>query len=144
MIVDIFLTGDHEGARTRSVLIVLFEGVQSLDVTGPLEVFSGAGHGYGVRTAAVGGRPIQTAGPYEVLANVPQAEVTFVSEQVGPIASEPGLDMALALTGHIAGEVAAQAIQLAIEYDPQPPYDTGSPDKAKPETVTQVRELLRR
>jgi transcriptional regulator GlxA family with amidase domain len=41
-----------------------------------------------------------------------------------------GIDMALTLTGLIAGETTAQAIQLAIEYDPAPPFNAGSPDKA--------------
>ncbi|MGW1200414.1 GlxA family transcriptional regulator [Streptomyces sp. NPDC002536] len=50
----------------RTVLIVLYEGVQSLDVTGPLEVFNGAGsrgggHGaYEVRTATADGEPVRT------------------------------------------------------------------------------------
>ncbi|MFF4342852.1 GlxA family transcriptional regulator [Kitasatospora sp. NPDC001540] len=43
---------------SRSVLIVLFDGVQSLDVTGPLEVFHGAG--YRVTTASPGGRPVRS------------------------------------------------------------------------------------
>jgi putative intracellular protease/amidase len=41
-----------------------------------------------------------------------------------------GIDMALRLAAHIAGDEAAQAIQLGIEYDPQPPFDTGSVHKA--------------
>lgn len=41
-----------------------------------------------------------------------------------------GIDMALRLAGLIAGPVVAQAIQLAIEYDPQPPFDAGSYTKA--------------
>jgi transcriptional regulator GlxA family with amidase domain len=41
-----------------------------------------------------------------------------------------GIDMALWLAGQIAGDDVAQAIQLGIEYDPQPPYDSGSPEKA--------------
>ncbi|MDQ6819174.1 MAG: DJ-1/PfpI family protein [Actinomycetota bacterium] len=45
-----------------------------------------------------------------------------------------GIDMALALAARIAGEDTAKAIQLAIEYDPQPPFDCGSPDKA-PESI---------
>jgi transcriptional regulator GlxA family with amidase domain len=40
-----------------------------------------------------------------------------------------GIDFALALCAKIAGPDAAQAIQLAIEYDPQPPFDAGSPTK---------------
>ena len=41
-----------------------------------------------------------------------------------------GIDLALTLAAEIAGEDTAKAIQLAIEYDPQPPFDTGSPAKA--------------
>ncbi|MFH8382931.1 DJ-1/PfpI family protein [Kitasatospora sp. NPDC018058] len=36
-----------------------------------------------------------------------------------------GIDLALTLTGRIAGDATAQAIQLLIEYDPQPPYSAG-------------------
>jgi hypothetical protein len=36
----------------------------------------------------------------------------------------------------------AQAIQLAIEYDPQPPFDSGSPEKAPPEVVELVRSVV--
>jgi putative intracellular protease/amidase len=41
-----------------------------------------------------------------------------------------GIDMALTLAAHIAGDEYAQGIQLGIEYDPQPPFDAGSLDKA--------------
>ncbi|TDD24580.1 DJ-1/PfpI family protein [Nonomuraea diastatica] len=41
-----------------------------------------------------------------------------------------GIDMALTLAAHIADQTTAEAIQLAIEYDPQPPFDAGSPAKA--------------
>jgi transcriptional regulator GlxA family with amidase domain len=41
-----------------------------------------------------------------------------------------GLDMALALAGKLAGEAVAQTIQLGLEYDPQPPYQAGSPGTA--------------
>ncbi len=51
-----------------------------------------------------------------------------------------GIDMALRLAALEAGEGVAQAIQLVIEYDPQPPFDSGSPQKAPAE----VLELLRR
>jgi transcriptional regulator GlxA family with amidase domain len=49
-----------------------------------------------------------------------------------------GLDMALALAARDVGEEFAQAIQLGIEYDPAPPFDAGSPDKAPPEIVEAV------
>jgi transcriptional regulator GlxA family with amidase domain len=41
-----------------------------------------------------------------------------------------GIDMALHLVGQEVGPEVAQAVQLAIEYDPQPPFDAGSPAKA--------------
>ena len=41
-----------------------------------------------------------------------------------------GIDMALILTNLIAGETTTKAIQLALEYDPAPPFNCGSPDKA--------------
>lgn len=50
-----------------------------------------------------------------------------------------GIDMALTLAARIAGEDVAKAIQLGIEYDPQPPFRSGSPATAAPELV----ELLR-
>jgi putative intracellular protease/amidase len=52
-----------------------------------------------------------------------------------------GLDMALFLTAKIAGEEFAKTIQLLIEYDPQPPFDAGSPSKAPAEIVDRLREL---
>ncbi len=45
-----------------------------------------------------------------------------------------GIDMGLTLAARIAGDEFAQGIQLGIEYDPQPPFDSGSPAKA-PEAV---------
>jgi putative intracellular protease/amidase len=55
-----------------------------------------------------------------------------------------GIDMGLALAAQIAGEDLAKAIQLAIEYDPQPPFDAGSPEKAGPEIVALTGMLKER
>ena len=52
-----------------------------------------------------------------------------------------GIDMALRLAELIAGPQVAQAIQLGIEYDPAPPHDTGSREKAPPELVALVASL---
>jgi putative intracellular protease/amidase len=52
-----------------------------------------------------------------------------------------GIDMGLALAAKIAGPQIAKAIQLGIEYDPQPPFDAGSVDKAPKEVVELVRGL---
>jgi len=54
-----------------------------------------------------------------------------------------GIDMALTLAAEIAGEQVAQAIQLGIEYDPNPPFDAGSPQKAPEELVDLIRGLAR-
>jgi putative intracellular protease/amidase len=54
-----------------------------------------------------------------------------------------GIDMALALAERIAGPELAQAIQLGIEYDPQPPFDAGSPVKAPAAIVEGVRAYAR-
>jgi putative intracellular protease/amidase len=54
-----------------------------------------------------------------------------------------GIDMALALAARVAGEQVAQTIQLGIEYDPQPPLDAGSPQKAPAEIVQAMRARSR-
>jgi putative intracellular protease/amidase len=50
-----------------------------------------------------------------------------------------GIDMALELAGRIAGRDTAEAIQLMMEYDPQPPYSAGSPLTAPADLVTRLR-----
>ncbi len=50
-----------------------------------------------------------------------------------------GIDMALRLAAKIAGDAIAKSIQLAIEYDPQPPFNAGSPEKAEKQIVEQLR-----
>ena len=54
-----------------------------------------------------------------------------------------GIDMGLDLAARLAGEPVARAIQLGLEYDPQPPWDAGSPAKAQPETVALLRAASR-
>lgn len=54
-----------------------------------------------------------------------------------------GIDMALVLAARIAGEDMAQAIQLGIEYDPEPPFSSGAPHKAPPHVLALVRERMR-
>lgn len=51
-----------------------------------------------------------------------------------------GIDMALRLTELLADETAAKAMQLMIEYDPQPPFDSGSLAKSDDATITRVAE----
>lgn len=64
--------------------------------------------------------------------------VTFTPERVVPEGDNiitaagvsSGIDMALTAVGRLFGEDVAKAVQLGIEYDPKPPFDAGSPDKA--------------
>ncbi|HTD57477.1 MAG TPA: DJ-1/PfpI family protein [Solirubrobacteraceae bacterium] len=69
--------------------------------------------------------------------------VVFDGKYVTSAGVTAGLDMALSLAGKIAGEQVAQAIQLGLEYDPQPPFDAGSPEKAPTEIVEAVRAYSR-
>jgi hypothetical protein len=54
-----------------------------------------------------------------------------------------GIDMALRLTELLVDRVAAQAAQLMIEYDPQPPFDSGSLAKADEATKARAQEYVR-
>ncbi|WP_329402574.1 GlxA family transcriptional regulator [Streptomyces melanogenes] len=87
----------------RTVLIVLFEDVQSLDVTGPMEVFTGAGHfaravgdEYRVRTASLDGGPVRTSSrltlvPDSSLAEAPAPHTLLVPGGNGTRAPDPAL-----------------------------------------------------
>lgn len=65
--------------------------------------------------------------------------VVFDGKYVTAAGVSSGIDMGLALLGRIAGDRTAQAVQLLTEYDPQPPYDAGSPDKAPADLVEEWR-----
>lgn len=69
-----------------------------------------------------------------------QERVIFEGRIVTAAGVSSGIDMALALAGRISGDLYARAIQLLIEYDPQPPYESGSTAKAGPELTELVRE----
>lgn len=53
-----------------------------------------------------------------------------------------GIDFALTLVGEMCGPEVAQAIQLTIEYAPEPPFQAGSPDTAPPGVIGAAREKL--
>jgi transcriptional regulator GlxA family with amidase domain len=69
--------------------------------------------------------------------------VVFDGKYVTAAGVSAGIDMGLTLAGRIAGDEVAQAIQLGIEYDPQPPYDAGSPAKAPVDIVAAQRRRSR-
>jgi putative intracellular protease/amidase len=76
-------------------------------------------------------------------AEVVPERVVFDGKHATSAGVTAGLDMALTLAAKIAGEQVAQAIQLGLEYDPQPPFDAGSPEKAPAEVVEAVRAYSR-
>jgi transcriptional regulator GlxA family with amidase domain len=53
-----------------------------------------------------------------------------------------GIDMALSLTERVHGREIAEALQLIIEYDPEPPFDSGSPAKADVRTQRLARRIM--
>jgi transcriptional regulator GlxA family with amidase domain len=53
-----------------------------------------------------------------------------------------GIDMGLTLAGLLWGEEVARVVQLLLEYDPQPPFDSGSPERATPETLAAAASML--
>ncbi|WP_030023826.1 DJ-1/PfpI family protein [Streptomyces monomycini] len=69
--------------------------------------------------------------------------VVFDGKYVTAAGVSSGIDMGLALAGRIAGDTRAQAIQLGIEYDPRPPYDAGSPEKAPAGVTAAMRARSR-
>jgi putative intracellular protease/amidase len=74
---------------------------------------------------------------------VVRERVVFDGKLVTSAGVSAGIDMALELVQRIAGDELAQAIQLGIEYDPQPPFDAGSPEKAPAAIVEAVRAYSR-
>ncbi|HTC59521.1 MAG TPA: DJ-1/PfpI family protein [Solirubrobacteraceae bacterium] len=74
---------------------------------------------------------------------VEEERVVFDDKIVTSAGVTAGIDMALQLAARIGGDQLAQAIQLGLEYDPQPPFDAGSPHKAPAEVVEAVRAYSR-
>ncbi len=70
--------------------------------------------------------------------------VVFDGKLVTAAGVSAGIDMALTLAARVAGETVARAIQLGIEYDPQPPFDAGSPERAPARVVELVRSMSAR
>jgi cyclohexyl-isocyanide hydratase len=74
---------------------------------------------------------------------VVEGHYVFDGKYVSAAGASGGIDMALAVAGELAGEAKAQAIQLAIEYDPEPPFTAGSPRTA-PAAIVNSLEAERR
>ncbi|MFI0235662.1 DJ-1/PfpI family protein [Streptomyces sp. NPDC016845] len=72
-----------------------------------------------------------------------QERVVIEGKYVTAAGVSSGIDMGLTLLGKVAGDEHAQAVQLLTEYDPQPPYDAGSPRKAPAHLVEEFRTKSR-
>ena len=72
-----------------------------------------------------------------------EARYVFDGKLVTSAGVSAGIDMALALAAELRSPDVASAIQLGIEYDPQPPFDTGSPKRAPVAMVSQLRSMSR-
>ena len=72
-----------------------------------------------------------------------QARYVFDGKYATSAGVSAGIDMALALAARLVGDETAQAIQLGIEYSPNPPFDAGSPASAPPQIVAAQRATSR-
>jgi transcriptional regulator GlxA family with amidase domain len=75
-------------------------------------------------------------------AEVVAERVVWDGTHISAAGVSAGIDMALALTARVHGEQVARALQLAIEYDPQPPFATGSPERADASTLRLALRMM--
>ncbi len=68
--------------------------------------------------------------------------VAWQGNHVSGAGVSAGIDMALSLTDRVHGRQLAESLQLAIEYDPQPPFNAGSPTKADASTLRLALRIL--
>jgi hypothetical protein len=68
--------------------------------------------------------------------------VVWQGNHISGAGTSAGIDMALALTERVHGRELAESLQLVIEYDPQPPFQSGSPDKADASTLRLALRVL--
>ena len=68
--------------------------------------------------------------------------VVWAGRHISGAGVSAGIDMALTLTERVHGRELAESLQLLIEYDPQPPFESGSPTKADASTLRLALRLL--
>ena len=74
---------------------------------------------------------------------IPTAErIVFDRNRASGGGVTSGIDFGLALAAEIRGEAYAKFIQLSLEYDPDPPFSSGSPDKAEEKTLRQYHDMV--
>lgn len=73
---------------------------------------------------------------------VVEDRVVWQGNHISAAGVSAGIDMALALTDRVHGPELAKALQLVIEYDPQPPFDSGALGKADADTRRRAMQVL--
>src|SRR5438552_8545019 len=73
---------------------------------------------------------------------VVEDRVIWQGNHIAGAGTSAGIDMAFSLTDRVHGRELAKALQLAIEYDPEPPFEAGSPHKADASTLRLAFRLL--
>jgi transcriptional regulator GlxA family with amidase domain len=73
---------------------------------------------------------------------VVEERVVWQGNHISAAGVSAGIDMALTLTERVHGRELAEALQLVIEYDPEPPFDSGSPRKADAATTRLATRVL--
>jgi transcriptional regulator GlxA family with amidase domain len=106
-----------------------------------------SGAGLYAKAGLLAGRPTTTHWAFRDAVRAMGAEVVaervvWDGTHVSGAGVSAGIDMALALTARVHGEELAKALQLGIEYDPQPPFASGSPEKADASTLRLAMRLL--
>jgi len=89
---------------------------------------------------------LDAVGPYEVLSRLPDTRVIFTAARPGPVTADTGMlslvaEAAIADVPHpdIVLVPGGPGQEQMIEYDPQPPYQAGSPGKAPADLVASMR-----
>jgi transcriptional regulator GlxA family with amidase domain len=102
-------------------------------------LYAAAGLLEGKKTATHWGfRDVVRAYGVEVVAE----RVVWQGNHISAAGVSAGIDMALALTERVHGSDLAKALQLVIEYDPQPPFDSGALEKADGATERRAMQVL--
>ena len=119
-----------EAAKTVRYVTSVCTGALLLGAAGLLNGYKAATHwSYYEALAATGAEPVH-------------ARVVADRNRFSGAGVTAGIDFGLTLLAELRGEVVAKATQLAMEYDPQPPFQTGFPKNAGPELIKIVDEML--
>lgn len=113
------------------IAIPLFDGFTAIDAVGPYEVLwrlPGAELVFAASAATSHWRALPALARFGAIPT--QRRVVRAGKIFTSAGATSGIDLALTLAAELSDVETAQAIQLAIEYDPQPPFDSGSPAKA--------------